>query len=331
MICAKRVFRCFKTVERWGNYITGAAGPFFVGLAVILMSMGTVCFFDVIAPDLSFPLLSVPLCVLIATNLFAHYYYVVTVSPGFVGESPREPGTSFLWAKKRKPLTSGVRWSSRGLKITQATSTKCVKCANTRPERAHHCRICKKCVLKYDHHCPGINQCVGIHNERHFVMFMAYLVLSTFCLCVTGYPYFMNSLGITYTPWNHYVPEIMFAMIFILSVVLCFAVGVMLSYHLYGISWGETTVEAQDHEEYRKKAKRRNETFVNSYDLGRSKNLAIFFNIGEGGYSPLTLFIPFRINPYTDGYSWARREGYERHEGLRQGEELTDDDDDDDV
>lgn len=44
MICAKRVFRCFKTIERWGNYITGAAGPFFVGLAVILMTMGTVCF-----------------------------------------------------------------------------------------------------------------------------------------------------------------------------------------------------------------------------------------------------------------------------------------------
>ena len=44
MICAKRVFRCFKTIERWGNYITGAAGPFFVGLAVLLMSMGTVCF-----------------------------------------------------------------------------------------------------------------------------------------------------------------------------------------------------------------------------------------------------------------------------------------------
>ncbi len=152
MICAKRVFRCFKTVERWGNYITGAAGPFFVGLAVILMSMGTVCFcmctlcvndlqlsslhfsVDVIAPDLSFPLLSTPLCILIAANLFAHYYYVVTVPPGYVGEPPREPGTSFLWAQKRRPLTSGVRWSSRGLKITQAASTKCIKCATTRPE-----------------------------------------------------------------------------------------------------------------------------------------------------------------------------------------------------
>lgn len=48
-------------------------------------------------------------------------------------------------------------------------------------------------------------------------------------------------------------------MIYILSIVLCFAVGVMLAYHLYGICWGETSVEGQDHEEYRRKAKERNE------------------------------------------------------------------------
>jgi len=47
-------------------------------------------------------------------------------------------------------------------------------------------------------------------------------------------------------------------------------------------------------------------------------------------FSPLyTLFIPLRINPYTDGTAWARRTGYDKHHGLRQGEELTDDEDDD--
>ena len=51
----------------------------------------------------------------------------------------------------------------------------------------------------------------------------------------------------------------MYAMIYILSIVLCFAVGVMLAYHLYGIAWGETSVEGQDHDEYRRKAKERNE------------------------------------------------------------------------
>jgi palmitoyltransferase len=44
MICAKRVFRCFKTLERWGNKITGAAGPYFVGLAVLLIGTGMFCF-----------------------------------------------------------------------------------------------------------------------------------------------------------------------------------------------------------------------------------------------------------------------------------------------
>jgi palmitoyltransferase len=39
-----------------------------------------------------------------------------------------------------------------------------------------------------------------------------------------------------------------------------------------------------------------------------------------------TLILPLRINPYTDGRSWARREGYEQHRGVRQGEELTDED-----
>jgi hypothetical protein len=45
--------------------------------------------------------------------------------------------------------------------------------------------------------------------------------------------------------------------------------------------------------------------------------------------SPLyTLILPFRINPYTDGRSWARREGYDQHHGVRLGEELTDEEDD---
>jgi palmitoyltransferase len=34
-----------------------------------------------------------------------------------------------------------------------------------------------------------------------------------------------------------------------------------------------------------------------------------------------------RINPYTDGRVWARREGYVAHHGVREGEEFTDEDD----
>ncbi|KAJ6578702.1 hypothetical protein DFH09DRAFT_346566 [Mycena vulgaris] len=30
----------------------------------------------------------------------------------------------------------------------------CARCAIVKPYRAHHCRVCGTCVLKFDHHCP---------------------------------------------------------------------------------------------------------------------------------------------------------------------------------
>ncbi|KAF5374532.1 hypothetical protein D9615_009074 [Tricholomella constricta] len=332
--CSRSVFRCFKALERAGDRLTGAAGPFFVGLAVILITVGTICFFDVIMPSLSYPVITLPACLLIALNMFMHYFYVCTVKPGFVDDPPPEPGRNILWARRSRPpkgraMSGRVRWSSV-LNVTRAETTQCSKCGQTKPERTHHCRICNRCVLKYDHHCPWINQCVGLHNERHFVMFMAYLVVSTFCVSVLGYTQLLEALGITYTRWPYHVPEIAYIITYLLSVVICLAVGIMLSYHLYSISWAETSVEGQDHEVYRRKAKSRGETFVNSYDLGKRRNLQLFFNVGEPGYPLYTLFLPFRISPYTDGRSWARREGYARHQGVRRGEELTDEEDDED-
>jgi len=45
----------------------------------------------------------------------------------------------------------------------------------------------------------------------------------------------------------------------------------------------------------------------------------------HGVCSPLyTPILPLRIDPYTDGRAWARREGHDRHRGVRQGEELKD-------
>ncbi|KAH7903924.1 DHHC palmitoyltransferase-domain-containing protein [Hygrophoropsis aurantiaca] len=321
MICARQVFRCCKWLERMGDRLTGAAGPFFVGLAVVLTSLGAICFFTIIQPDLPLPWLTTPPCVLIAANMFMHYYYVCTVPPGFVdGADPQPPRRSLLWATH--PPAS-MRWNS-----VPASTTRCRKCGQTRPERAHHCRICNRCVLKFDHHCPvRINQCVGLHNERHFVLFMAYLVLATFFLGILGYGKALDALGIHYNNWPHAVPALAFILTYMLSVVLCLAVGIMLAWHVWGVARGETSVEAQDHEVYRRVATARDDTFVNSYDVGARRNLELFFNVGPGGYPWYTLLVPLRIMPYTDGRSWVRREGLEGHLGVRRGEELTDEED----
>lgn len=44
--------------------------------------------------------------------------------------------------------------AARNSSMSDEDWTVCTRCETYRPPRAHHCRICKRCVKKMDHHCP---------------------------------------------------------------------------------------------------------------------------------------------------------------------------------
>jgi hypothetical protein len=52
----------------------------------------------------------------------------------------------------------------------------CVACRVRRELRSHHCKECGRCVRRLDHHCPWIDNCVGIGNQRTFYCFIVVLL-----------------------------------------------------------------------------------------------------------------------------------------------------------
>jgi len=79
-----------------------------------------------------------------------------------------------------------------GPQSDEGEKTICGRCEMYRPPRAHHCRVCQRCVRRMDHHCPWINNCVGEWNQKYFLQFLFYIAV----LC--AYSMLMIALGWLY-------------------------------------------------------------------------------------------------------------------------------------
>uniref|UniRef100_A0A0X3PT62 Palmitoyltransferase n=1 Tax=Schistocephalus solidus TaxID=70667 RepID=A0A0X3PT62_SCHSO len=117
----------------------------------------------------------------------------------------------------------------------------CPQCSIIKPDRCHHCSTCGCCLLKMDHHCPWINNCVGFHNYKYFVVFLFWGTLYCVYIVATSVVYFIDFWGhIQYTPPSRYN----FLFVFFVAIMFGLSQLILFCYHIYLLSQNRTTLES---------------------------------------------------------------------------------------
>jgi len=115
----------------------------------------------------------------------------------------------------------------------------CKWCLKYKPDRCHHCRICNVCVLRMDHHCPWVYNCIGFRNHKYFFLLLVYAVVDLLVVNVTMFD----------TVWWSTRVDVSLAMMLTLMFAATLAGFLMvlivsfLSFHIWLLSKAMTTVE----------------------------------------------------------------------------------------
>ncbi|CAL9092851.1 unnamed protein product [Musa acuminata var. zebrina] len=173
--------------------------------------------------------------------------------PGIVPRNARPPDSDEAF----DVTTPSMEWVSAATPHLQLPRTKdvnvdgftvrvkfCDTCLLYRPPRASHCSICNNCVQKFDHHCPWVDQCIGVRNYRFFFLFIS---SSTF-LCIYVFTFsWLNILieGKRYhnSVWKSMRSEVLSLVLIVYTFIAIWFVGGLTAFHVYLISTNQTTYE----------------------------------------------------------------------------------------
>lgn len=138
----------------------------------------------------------------------------------------------------------------------------CRKCRVYKPPRCHHCSSCNRCILKMDHHCPWIGNCVGFYNHGHFIRFLIFAsIASTALFWILIWR--VLDIPTSYVLWNRNskqywnssisIGQLAFLFInLIATAVVSLSVGLLTIVQIFNAAVGKTSIERSEIERMEK-------------------------------------------------------------------------------
>lgn len=231
---------------------------------------------------------------IIFTLAMTSFLRAVFTDPGYIPDS---------WSVHPDDLESGER--TRLMPAVLQTQEKkhdgtvriCRKSkpAMYKPDRAHYCRVMQRCVLKMDHFCPWLNNCIGFYNHKFFVLFVAYMAMITVFMVFVMTPVFVNIVSnMEQITLDLKDQEFHVSLTYLMLCLLSVGLSAFFIFHAYLVLFNYTTIEFLE-----KRGCQPPPDHVNRYHLGPWGNICSVF-----GNNILTWWLPVRWTVEGDGLSF---------------------------
>ncbi|KAH7292242.1 hypothetical protein KP509_29G058700 [Ceratopteris richardii] len=200
------------------------------------------------------------------------YFSVVLTDPGHVPQSwtpsmAEDPEAEVLPLASTGQPVAGNNSTTFVHSLPNSKVRFCKKCNLFKPPRCHHCSVCGRCVLKMDHHCVWVVNCVGARNYKFFLLFLVYTFLETTLVTLALLPHFIAFFSDVEEDSGSPGKLAAIFIGFVLNLAFALSVLGFLVMHASLVAGNSTTIEA-----YEKRVPSRWK-----YDLGRKRNFEQVF------------------------------------------------------
>merc|ERR1719191_358219 len=203
------------------------------------------------------------------------YVKSILVHPGEIPDKDADAFWEYIPQDGR--ATSGIDGPNVHESKRSGERRYCKWCGKYKPDRCHHCRVCRTCILKMDHHCPWIYNCVGFRNHKYFFLLLLYAVIACNLVAFTMFESVQRSVDAN-APFLS-----MFALLFgeTLSSFLAILVTCFFGFHIWLMMKAMTTIE------FCEKSMKQSGYDGSAYDQGAWQNFVAVL-----GTNPLLWFLP---------------------------------------